>query len=82
MDYTLYPVALRELLPCISVPLAGDDPDVPLDLQAALRDAYRTGPYPRALDYTAPPRPPLSETDAAWAHALLRAAGPRHGPAR
>ncbi|MBI3913232.1 MAG: DUF4058 family protein, partial [Chloroflexi bacterium] len=35
MDYTLYPVDLRELLPCIPVPLAGQDPDVPLDLQIA-----------------------------------------------
>jgi hypothetical protein len=81
MDYTLYPVAIRELLPCIPIPLAGEDPDVPLDLQVAQSEAYRTGPYLRALDYTAPPQPPLSREDEAWADALLRAARLRAAPA-
>ena len=28
MDYTLYPVALRDPLPCVPIPLANDDPDI------------------------------------------------------
>ncbi len=75
MDYTLYPVRLPEPLPCIPVPLAGADPDVLLDLQVAMNRVYREGPYRRAIDYTRPPNPLLSETDAAWAEERLRLAG-------
>lgn len=78
MDYTLYPVDLREPLPCIPVPLAGADPDVPLDLQIAVQRAYRGGPYRRALDYSRPPpEPPLSPEKMAWLEARLRAANLR-----
>ncbi len=77
MDYTLYPVDVREVLPCIPVPLAGNDPDVPFDAQFAANRTYRGGPYLRRIDYTAPPDPPLNDDDAAWADALLRAAGLR-----
>ncbi len=77
MDYTLYPVKLRETLPCIPVPLAGADPDVLLDLQVAFNRAYLDGPYLRAVDYTAEPDPPLREEDRPWAAELLRAAGLR-----
>jgi hypothetical protein len=77
MDYTRYPVRLREPLPCIPVPLAGQDPDVLLDLQVAANRVYREGPYRRMVDYGAEPDPPLTEEDAAWADALLRAAGLR-----
>jgi hypothetical protein len=75
MDYTLYPINLREPLPCIPVPLAGDDPDVLLDLQIAFNRVYREGPYKRAVDYTAVPPPPLDETDAAWVDKRLLTAG-------
>jgi len=61
----------------VPVPLAGDDPDVPLDIQVAVDRTYRGGPYLGAVDYTAEPDPPLDEDDALWADALLRAAGLR-----
>ncbi|MGH9365421.1 MAG: DUF4058 family protein [Thermoanaerobaculia bacterium] len=77
MDFVLYPFDVREILPCIPVPLAGEDPDVPLDLQVAVERTYRGGPYLRAVDYTVAPEPPLNEEDAAWADALLRQAGLR-----
>ncbi len=77
MDYTLYPVLLRETLPCIPVPLAAQDPDVLLDLQVAVNRVYREGPYVRAIDYSVPPNPPLNEADVAWADELLRTAGLR-----
>jgi hypothetical protein len=77
MDYTLYPIHLREPLPCIPIPLAGEDPDVLLDLQVAANRVYREGPYVRAIDYSVSSDPPLNEADAAWADELLRAAGLR-----
>jgi hypothetical protein len=77
MDYTLYPIYLREPLPCIPVPLAGADPDVLLDLQVPVNRVYREGPYLRAIDYSQSPEPPLSEADAAWANERLRLAGLR-----
>jgi hypothetical protein len=77
IDFSLYPVALREMLPCILVPLAGDDPDVLLDLQVGFNRAYRDGPYTRMVDYEADPEPPLRAEDSAWADQLLRASGLR-----
>jgi hypothetical protein len=79
MDYTLYPIHLREPLPCIPVPLAGQDPNVLLDLQVAVNRVYREGPYARAIDYSGEPEPPLNEANVAWADELLCAAGLR-GP--
>lgn len=77
MDFSLYPIALCQPLPCILVPLAGDDPDVLLDLQLAFNQAYAGGPYTRMIDYSADPEPPLDKEDAAWAGQLLAAAGLR-----
>jgi len=59
------------------VPLAGDDPDMLLDLQVAAKRAYRDRPSTRMVDYTAEPDPPLRTEDATWADQLLRAAGLR-----
>lgn len=78
MDYTLYPVRLQEPLPCIPVPLTGQDPDVLLDLQVAANRVYQEGPYDRAIDYADEPEPPLNEIDAAWTDERLRAVGWRH----
>ncbi|MBI5648933.1 MAG: DUF4058 family protein [Chloroflexi bacterium] len=72
MGYTLYPVKLRDALPCIPVPLAGQDPDVPLDLQICVQRAHREGPYLRAVDYSQPPAPPVSDDDAIWLDARLK----------
>ena len=77
MDFTLYPVNLREMLPCIPVPLANGDPDVLLDLRVAAIRAYQDGPYLRLVDYSAEPQPSLKPEDAAWADEMLRAAGLR-----
>ncbi len=77
LDFTAYPVPLREPLPCIPVPLLEPDPDVLLDLQYAFNRVYADGPYPRMIDYSADPEPPLDGDDVAWAEKLLRAAGLR-----
>ncbi|MBI4601195.1 MAG: DUF4058 family protein [Planctomycetes bacterium] len=75
VDYTLFPVDIREQLPCIPVPLIDPAPDVPLDLQVAARQAYLEGPYRRMLDYSVPPVPPLCEEDREWARGLVETAG-------
>ena len=76
MGVQLFPIVLREPLPCIAVPLKEGERDVPLDLQHAFRHAYDGGPYLRgAVDYALTPEPPLDEPDAAWALARLRESG-------
>ena len=70
-----YGLPLREPLRGIRVPLRDGDPDVVLDLQSLVDQAYEAGAYDRSLDYTRPLDPPLSPDDAGWAERLLRAAG-------
>lgn len=66
-----WPIELREPLPVLPVPLVPPDPPVPLDMGQALRTAYQRARYDLRIDYTAPPAPPLSPEDAAWATDLL-----------
>lgn len=70
--YHVYPVGLRESLPCIAVPLKKGEDEVPLDLQYAFDRTYDTGPYQRgAVDYAeSVPSPSLDEEDSAWASDL------------
>ncbi len=72
--FQFYPCRLRDRLPRIGVPLAGDDPDVPLDLQAGLARVYEAGAYDDQADYAKPCHPPLSSEDHAWAAELIRGA--------
>jgi hypothetical protein len=65
-----YPIFLRQPLPKIKVPLRENDSDVILDLQAALNRVLEDGPF-ESIDYTKPPVPPLSKSDAAWVANLL-----------
>lgn len=65
-EFGVWPIGLRERLPTIPVPLAGDDPPVALDLQAALHQTYDLGGYADDV-YGSPPDPPLSAADQAWA---------------
>jgi len=72
----VWPVQLRDRLPTVPVPLLPPDPDVPLDLQAAVKACFDLVGYERLLDYAAPhPPPPLNESNAAWAAEVLRVAG-------
>jgi hypothetical protein len=51
---------------------------VPLDLNACLRQIYTSARYDLQIDYRQPPPPPdLTEDDAAWLDAHLRACGLR-----
>ena len=63
---------LPDRLPVVAVPLLRPDPDVPLDLGAALRAVYANARYDRKLNYHAqPPEPSLSTEAASWLDALL-----------
>ncbi len=74
--WTCYPVSLRRPIPRVRVPLRPTDADVAMDLQPLLGRAYRAAGH-SDIDYAAAPDPPLPPADAAWADALLRAAGRR-----
>lgn len=76
-----WPISLRERLPIVPVPLLFPDPDVPLDLQAAVRSCFDLVGDERLLDSSGPPPPPeLSEEDVRWVDELLRAARLRKDP--
>ena len=76
MGVQLFPIVLRNPLPCIAVPLKEHEGDVPLDLQHAFRHAFDGGPYLRgAVDYARPPDPTLRGPDAEWALGRLRDRG-------
>jgi hypothetical protein len=57
---------LRDRLPAVPVPLAGDDPDALLDLQAAFTTTYDRAGYDYALNYRRAVEPPLEASLADW----------------
>jgi hypothetical protein len=68
----LWPVDLPQALPIVPVPLNAPDPDVPLDLQGALKAIYDEAAYDLSLDYgQMPPPPALSEVEEMWLKARL-----------
>lgn len=71
--FRLYRLSLRQRLPVIGVPLAGEDPDVPLDLQTVFERVYELGAYARRIDYSGEPDPRLNPEDAAWARERIEA---------
>jgi hypothetical protein len=73
-DFELYPRRLADRLPRIRIPLADDDPDVALDLQSVLTQAYDMGRYSERLQYDQPCQPPLTTEQQAWAEKHLAAA--------
>ena len=70
-----YGLRLRERLPGIRIPLRNGDPDIVLDLQSVVDQAYAAGAYGRPRTYHHPLDPPLAADHAAWAAELLHAAG-------
>jgi hypothetical protein len=58
--------------------LQAPDPDVRLDIGAAIRETYRRAHYDLEIDYRQPPpSPDLTPDEAAWLDAHLRACGLR-----
>ena len=72
--WEIYPCPLRQLLPCIGVPLRFPDPDVALNLQKLIDRIYTSGRYWK-LDFAEPLEPRLSPEDEAWVAERLRAVG-------
>ncbi|MEM1010884.1 MAG: DUF4058 family protein [Planctomycetota bacterium] len=64
---------LRDKLPILPVPLANDDPDIVLDLRAALDITYDASRYSPRI-YRHAPDPPLAEDLVDWADALVPSA--------
>jgi hypothetical protein len=69
VDY--FPIALRERLPRIRIPLRPTDAEAIVDLQEPINVAYQEGGFGIRIDYSKPPTPPLSPDDAAWAAGLV-----------
>jgi hypothetical protein len=65
--FELYPCRLRDPLPTIKIPLTEPDPDVPIDIQAALEQVYGDGGYMLRVLYDQPCVPPLLPADQEWA---------------
>jgi hypothetical protein len=70
--FEVYPRRLRDPLPRIAVPLAEPDPDVPLEVQAAVEEVYAQGRYVRRLRYDEPCEPPLEDELQQWADECLK----------
>jgi len=67
----VWPLTIRHRLPTIPIPLAGKDPDVPLDLQSVFDTVYDRAGYDYSLDYTREVEPPLDPEDAEWVRQVL-----------
>jgi hypothetical protein len=65
-----WPVAMRDPLPRIPIPLRLPDPDVSLDLQDVLHGVYDRAGYQDYI-YRGHPNPPLGPEDAQWAASLI-----------
>jgi hypothetical protein len=74
--YEIYTATLQKRLPKFKVPLAPDDRDALLDLQAAFARAYDLGNFAASIDYKGSPPPdvPISDANTAWIDTLLKAA--------
>jgi Protein of unknown function (DUF4058) len=67
----VWPIQLMNHLPVLPVPLLESDPDVPLDLAAAVASVYERGAYAQQIDYQQPPPPPaLTSAEANWLERL------------
>lgn len=74
--FEVFPISIKEMLPCIPLPLTEDRPEIPVDLQRLLDEAYDSGPYTEgAVDYDDPPDPPLPPEFVRWGQECLRKAG-------
>jgi hypothetical protein len=69
--FELYAIPLAQRLPRCYIPLKASDPDVVLDLPAIFNRCYDNGGYVDVLDYTQPPKVPLSAEEQAWVTATI-----------
>jgi hypothetical protein len=68
---TVWPIGLHDRLPAVPVPLRAPDPDVLLDVPAAIDAIYDEAAYDLSIDYNElPPPPPLTQAEIDWMRAL------------
>lgn len=74
----IWPLSLRTAIKRVPVPLRRPDPDVALDISAALQQIYTSARYERRINYQdAPPPPDFAPDGLAWLDAQLRERGLR-----
>jgi hypothetical protein len=72
--YEIYTATLQKRLPKFKLPLAADDRDALLDLQAAFARAYDLGTFSTQINYKGPPPPdvPFTTEYKTWTDELLK----------
>jgi hypothetical protein len=70
--YEIYSATLPKRLPRFRVPLASDDRDTVLDLQAAVMRAHDQGEFHKVIDYTRDPATRLSDENRRWLDERLK----------
>jgi hypothetical protein len=71
--YEIYSATMPKRLPRFRVPLASDDRDTVLDLQACVAKAYDQGDFCKCIDYARDPATKLSDDNRRWLNDHLRA---------
>ncbi len=69
--YEIYTSTIQKRLPRFKLPLAVDDRDTVVDLQAAFARCYDLGGFAAQLDYRKTPPAVTEDTDVRWVHDLL-----------
>jgi hypothetical protein len=70
--YEIYTATLQKRLPRFRLPLAADDRDTVLDLQAAFARCYDQGGFAALIDYQRDPLTGLTSEDRNWMHEMLK----------
>lgn len=70
--YEIYTATLDKRLPRFRMPLANDDRDTVLDLQAAFSRAHDQGTFSSKIDYSREPPAVLSDDKRQWLHGRLK----------
>ena len=65
-SYEIYTTTLQKRLPRFKIPLADDDRDAVLDLQAAFTRSYDQAKLDERIDYRLEPPVPLDDDDRRW----------------
>jgi hypothetical protein len=69
--YEIYTSTIQKRLPRFKLPLAVDDRDTVVDLQAAFARCYDLGGFAAQLDYAKTPSAVTEDADVRWVHDLL-----------
>ena len=70
--YEIYTTTLQKRLPRFKIPLAPDDRDTVLDLQASFARCYEQADFGAQIDYKSEPPMKMAEDDVKWLGEVLR----------